>query len=178
MFEAAWVDNLIVIILQKYVNHISKIIMEKKDMKKKGLLLLLLIYMGFIFYLSSEPANISDTRNRKIIETVKVITGKDIDKKLGRARSDFFVRKYAHFFLYMFLGSVVFIYIKHSNIKNKFLISLILCFVYAISDEVHQYFVPGRGPRTLDVLIDSAGAIIGITLTKIIIWKKSNIMIK
>ena len=30
-----------------------------------------------------------------------------------------------------------------------------------ISDEVHQMFVPGRGPGALDVLIDSAGALIG-----------------
>lgn len=29
---------------------------------------------------------------------------------------------------------------------------------YAISDEVHQLFVPGRGRQVKDVIIDSAGA--------------------
>ncbi|MCX7694350.1 MAG: VanZ family protein [Caloramator sp.] len=90
----------------------------------------------------------------------------------------FFVTKYVHFFLYMFLGSLVFMYIKNNNLKNKFLVSVIFCSIYAISDEVHQYFVPGRGARALDVLIDSAGAFIGISLIKIINWKNKNIVVK
>lgn len=37
-----------------------------------------------------------------------------------------------------------------------------ICILYAISDEVHQLFVPGRGGQVRDVIIDSAGAIAGI----------------
>lgn len=33
-----------------------------------------------------------------------------------------------------------------------------LCIFYATTDEVHQAFVPGRGPSGVDVLIDAAGA--------------------
>jgi VanZ family protein len=134
--------------------------------------------MSFIFYLSSEPANISYNRNRKIIETVKVTTGRDIEKKVGTERLNFYVRKNAHFFLFMFLGSLSFLYINHTKIKNKFLVTFIFCFLYAVSDELHQYFVPGRGPRVLDVFIDSAGALIGISFIKIINWKSKNIMVK
>ncbi|MBU2258703.1 MAG: VanZ family protein [Candidatus Omnitrophica bacterium] len=32
--------------------------------------------------------------------------------------------------------------------------------LYAVSDEIHQYFVPTRGPSLEDVLIDCAGIII------------------
>ena len=35
--------------------------------------------------------------------------------------------------------------------------------LYAISDEVHQLFVPGRGGQVKDIVIDSAGAIVGIS---------------
>jgi len=35
---------------------------------------------------------------------------------------------------------------------------------YAISDEVHQLFVPGRHGSPLDVAIDSAGVAVGILL--------------
>ncbi|WP_027308865.1 VanZ family protein [Caloramator sp. ALD01] len=147
-------------------------------MKRKFLFIFLLLYMSFIFYLSSEPANISHSRNRKIIETVKITTGKDIDKKVGRERLNFYVRKNAHFFLFMFLGSLSLLYINHIKIKNKFLIAFIFCFLYAISDEVHQYFVPGRGPRVMDVFIDSAGALIGISFIKIINWKSKRIVVK
>lgn len=33
---------------------------------------------------------------------------------------------------------------------------------YAVSDEVHQAFVPGRHPWAVDVLIDALGAALGI----------------
>lgn len=37
-----------------------------------------------------------------------------------------------------------------------------ISFLYAISDEVHQAFVPTRQASTLDVLIDSLGAAVGL----------------
>jgi len=40
--------------------------------------------------------------------------------------------------------------------------SLLICMLYASSDEFHQLFVPGRAGRVTDVLIDSFGALTGI----------------
>jgi len=37
-----------------------------------------------------------------------------------------------------------------------------LCIFYAITDEIHQSFVPGRGPRVLDVGIDALGTLLGL----------------
>lgn len=34
--------------------------------------------------------------------------------------------------------------------------------LYAISDEVHQTFVPGRNGTSIDVLIDTGGAFLGL----------------
>ncbi len=39
--------------------------------------------------------------------------------------------------------------------------------LYAMSDEVHQAFVPGRGPSVRDVLIDSSG----VVLCLVFCWK-------
>jgi len=33
---------------------------------------------------------------------------------------------------------------------------------YAVSDEIHQYFVPTRSARVLDILIDSLGALLAL----------------
>ncbi|MCL2136527.1 MAG: VanZ family protein [Coriobacteriia bacterium] len=41
------------------------------------------------------------------------------------------------------------------------LLAIILASVYGVSDEVHQYFVPGRNTDVFDWLTDTAGAIIG-----------------
>ncbi len=42
--------------------------------------------------------------------------------------------------------------------------ALLVCIFYAVSDEFHQLFVPGRRGSAVDVLIDSAGASAGIFL--------------
>lgn len=36
--------------------------------------------------------------------------------------------------------------------------------MYATSDEIHQYFVPGRACMVEDVFIDTLGVILGILL--------------
>ena len=43
-------------------------------------------------------------------------------------------------------------------------IAMALGICIIVSDEVHQLFVPGRGAQVKDVLIDSAGAIVGICI--------------
>jgi VanZ family protein len=41
-----------------------------------------------------------------------------------------------------------------------------LAFLYAISDELHQSFVPGRTPSIGDVLIDGCGIILAVLIYK------------
>ena len=47
---------------------------------------------------------------------------------------------------------------------NVILIVIIIVILYAISDELHQGFVPGRVTSPIDALIDSFGAIIGLVI--------------
>jgi len=42
------------------------------------------------------------------------------------------------------------------------IVTLIFCFLYAVSDEVHQIFVPGRAFAVGDIIIDTLGAALGI----------------
>ena len=53
--------------------------------------------------------------------------------------------------------------------KYKFLISILVGLVYAISDEIHQGFTPGRTPSPIDVGIDTCGVMFGIILVLIAI---------
>lgn len=46
----------------------------------------------------------------------------------------------------------------------RWFISLIMVFLFALSDEFHQSFVEGRNSSAIDVLIDVAGAIVALTL--------------
>lgn len=77
-----------------------------------------------------------------------------------------YLRKYAHFIVYLFLGSFLMNALTLSNIRGwkAFGIAVVVSFLYAVSDEFHQYFVPGRTALFLDVVIDTAGASVGIAL--------------
>lgn len=43
-------------------------------------------------------------------------------------------------------------------------VAWLIATAYAATDEVHQLFVPGRGGQVTDVLLDSAGALLGVWL--------------
>ncbi len=84
-------------------------------------------------------------------------------------RSEFYVRKLAHFSEYALLGislilPVTACYSDRFRRRALVLITWGICAVYAASDEFHQSFSPGRSPQLRDVVIDSCGALTGILL--------------
>ncbi|MDD5192305.1 MAG: VanZ family protein [Candidatus Nanoarchaeia archaeon] len=64
-----------------------------------------------------------------------------------------------HFYAFLFLAAFLLISITQGKFENrKFIfIAVIIALFYAVSDEVHQRFVPGRACSFSDFLIDSAG---------------------
>ena len=77
-----------------------------------------------------------------------------------------FIRKNAHFFIYLVLGVLVKVALMNSGIRGfkAIGIGVVVCVGYAFSDEFHQSFIPGRGAQLSDVVIDSCGAGIGMVL--------------
>src|SRR5690606_5298744 len=47
------------------------------------------------------------------------------------------------------------------------LLAIGLSLLYAISDEWHQSFTPGRNPSALDVAIDVVGSVIGLSVLQL-----------
>lgn len=90
------------------------------------------------------------------------------------------IDKILHFGAYFIYGlslQVFFVALFHKKkISNKkyILLTIIVGFLFAISDEIHQYFVPGRTADVLDVLVDWAG--ISLSLFFIGIIKKFKII--
>jgi VanZ family protein len=80
-----------------------------------------------------------------------------------------------HIIVFFLLTFFLFIVIKgDSKFKTKHLLGvLIIVLIYAISDEIHQLFVPSRSSTINDVLID----LIGILLATLI-YPKREIKIK
>jgi len=70
----------------------------------------------------------------------------------------------AHFALYLVLGALLFRAIFAHSSKMRFSMPMVIGALYAASDEVHQYFVPGRQADMLDFMVDVAGLAFGILL--------------
>ena len=108
-----------------------------------------LAWMGMIFYLSAQPD----------------LPGPP-ESWLNAWLIDKLLKKGAHFGVYAGLAFWWWRALRRpqtlSEAKETGKIALLLAFgvsvLYAVSDEFHQSFVPGREPRLLDVLIDATGA--------------------
>jgi VanZ family protein len=133
--------------------------------------IMVILWMALIFNLSSQVREESNQLSTGITVVIEKIIEKvnPFDANLEIKTINHIVRKNAHFFIYLILGILVINAIR----KSKYL-ALFICVFYAISDELHQSLVPGRGPGIKDVLIDSAGAYIGILIFVLIMKKVIN----
>jgi len=62
-----------------------------------------------------------------------------------------------HFFAFFFFGAFVMISLVQGKKKRRFFVAGVLAGCYAIFDEIHQYFVPGRAFSVYDILTDWLG---------------------
>ncbi|MER2007865.1 MAG: VanZ family protein [Psychrobacillus sp.] len=129
--------------------------------------LAVVLWMGLIFFFSSQPADDSKELSTGVTEVIlSVVEAVAPESDLFVDNLHHFVRKNAHFLIYFVLGILVVRAFRLSEIRGKksIVFALAVCIAYAISDELHQLFVPGRGAQVKDVLIDSTGAFVGIIL--------------
>lgn len=135
--------------------------------KNKISLLLVILWMIFIFVMSSFDATSSSNQSNFIVDIItSIINIKDI------GLLSLIIRKLAHFIEYFILGILVINFITRYD--KKIIIAILLCIIYATSDEIHQIFVPGRSCQIIDIMIDSLGSIMGIYLYKLIAKKCKN----
>ena len=147
--------------------------------KRTILLILILILCAIIFFFSNQPADKSSNTSGgfiKFILEINPFTAKleEIEKLELQENLSYIVRKGAHFSIYTVLGLLLMTYVNTYNIsvKEKVLISFIAGTLYAITDEVHQYFVPGRSCEFKDVCIDGSGILFGIIFVSSIVINK------
>ena len=135
--------------------------------KKIITIILVLLWMILVFYLSNQGADdsaqLSGGLTRKVLEILHILDGKTIEEQ---AIIETIIRKLAHFWLYTLGGILILLHFNLYKIsdKNKVIISWSIGTAYAITDELHQLFVPGRSGEIRDVCLDSLGLITGIIL--------------
>ena len=149
--------------------------------KKVGLLFLLpLGLMVCIFLLSSQTGTNSNSVSIVLAENVMKVLSAGYDSLSHCAKVEILqhvntiIRKTTHFMAYFVLCWLLLVsssrYIQ--TIKYNIAIALSVCLVFAISDEVHQYFVIARTAKLTDVFIDISGAFLMATIYYIFHKKK------
>lgn len=109
-----------------------------------------LIWMGLIFILSSRP--------RIVLSPDNTI--------------NFIIFKFLHMVEYSILYFLLFrgfnsLSKKNFTFKEKLLFPLLIAIFYAVTDEIHQTFIPTREGRIRDVVIDALGISIMYSFVKV-----------
>ena len=141
---------------------------------KKRLILhiMTIAWMILIFLFSAQGGQGSSHLSSEIIKNVAQIFVRDF-RSMDSAQQILFinnwqniVRKNAHFMVYFVLGALVLctLFTYKINIKMQLFFAFGIVVLYAVSDEIHQMFVPGRVAMISDVLIDATGGAVGMIL--------------
>ena len=137
--------------------------------KKKKILkwAMLIIWASFIFFMSNMPGDVSSEQSDVVVKVIHDL-GIDVNGLFGITIT-FIVRTIAHFseyfILYLLIYMVTCLYV---NEKKARVLTILFVFIYAVSDEIHQIFVPGREAAFRDVMIDTSGGFLAFVILSII----------
>ena len=145
-------------------------------MKKSIVYVLWLFWLFIIFYLSNQPGNISGGESSHLIYNTLHFIYTCLNLDTSHLNEIILIihnplRECMHSLEYLILGVLTINLLIQTQVKeNKMIITILFCFIYAATDEIHQLFILGRTFEYFDILMDMVGTLIGTLITKLI-WK-------
>lgn len=147
---------------------------------EKLLRLALVLWIGFIWLHSAIPASGSSEESRVVGNFIRPL----LELFLGKGNlTDHIVRKLAHFTEYTILGFLMGanVFALTKQVRGRFALpraaaffcwsyGLLLAMAVALLDESIQIFSPGRSPQVTDVLLDTAGSMVGLIFAKLCLF--------
>lgn len=121
----------------------------------------LLAVLTIIFVLSAQNGQDSSSTSGWVVELLTAIFGTMPEENT--------IRTVAHFCEFAGLGFLFANFIFSLKNKPKPILSFSLSSLYALTDEIHQYFVPGRACQLIDWLVDTCGVVLGVVMFCILI---------
>ncbi len=153
--------------------------MNKKAVIDRAVsIFLALSWMLVIFLMSHQSADRSNTTSGELIisiasvfnpkfDTLSIIEQENIIADWQR-----FVRKAAHFTEYAVLGFLCANALRTFKMQKnvRYILPAAVTCLYAVSDELHQLTVEGRSCQVKDMVLDTAGGIVGTAAFFILLW--------
>lgn len=158
--------------------------MNKTQIFRISSFVLLIFWCVLIFLFSAQNAEkSSNTSSGIVIKIVETLYPEFENFSTEKQESitntlTFAVRKTAHFSEYFVLGALAFnVVVTFARYKLfvRNLCAVLFCALYSVSDEIHQYFVPGRACRLFDMFVDFSGSFIAVMLLTVIVLKSKKI---
>ncbi len=139
-----------------------------------------LAWMAMIFILSHQTGMESSDMSAILAEPfAEVLAREGLSNAALEALNtqvNFLIRKCAHVAEYAVLGAMLCLTLRSYGAQRK-RFAWALGVLYAVTDEIHQAFIPLRAAQFTDVLIDSLGVTIGVIIAArlIIDWRKRHV---
>lgn len=144
-------------------------------MKKWISLAVTLAIMALIFLLSSQPGEQSGALSEQVLDRVQQSGTADVfipEWFSSNVKAN--VRKWAHVYIYAMLGAGMMATAVTWRWSRTLpwcgFLAALACTAFSVSDEVHQFFVPGRAMLATDVGVDALGFVPGILLVGAVVW--------
>lgn len=160
----------------------------RTKINKKSILfaILSIVWMTVIFIFSNQNADDSTDQSDFVTRILLMIfmpdynTSSDAEILKIISSLSFIIRKAAHFSIYAILGIFTYftVYFSVNKKIKSAIVSLLICFIYACSDEMHQLFISGRSGQIRDVFIDFSGALTATIIVLIIFKIKAHLKTK
>lgn len=135
--------------------------------KRIVLLILIVLNLAMMFFFSHQNGPASTAVSTAISHQIEVSTPGYETKSLGE-RNAFHVhtqkslRHWAHGILFFTLGILMYMFLNTYAIKwYRFPMALMIGFLVALGDEIHQLYVPGRSFGWDDISYDMLGFLSG-----------------
>lgn len=149
-------------------------------MKKKNYIIVLVLWLIVIFLLSNGNNEATNNLSKGIINKLinilsytDVFEFDDVKREMIVDILNPLIRKIAHIFEYFVLSLIIFNLLKTFYLrKEKYYITILLCFLYSLLDEFHQTFIDGRDGKFSDCLIDNCGTILFLIIVIYLTNKK------
>lgn len=139
-------------------------------MKRRMAWLPACLWMGVIFLMSAAPGEVSGEQSGLIVRILLAIRGFLFGEAAlspdALGQLEFLVRKAAHMGEYAVLALLDLYALRKNGARRPACTALLLCALFAAGDELHQAFVPDRGPSPADVAIDTCGALLALALAR------------
>lgn len=136
-------------------------------MKKKYISVVLVILWAILIFMFSDQNRIeSKAASAEVAGFLLTLFSKIIPSANVAVPEGFIhlLRSLAHFILYLGLGFLTFLMFTCYKKAKAYYYAATTCFLFSLTDEFHQFFVPGRSAQLIDIIVDFAGAISGILI--------------